>query len=39
MNEKQIKYLRILNQQLNKGVITKKQFKKEVKFTKTIKTK
>jgi len=39
MNEKQIKYLRILNQQLNKGSITKKEFKKEVKFIKTIKTK
>ena len=39
MNDKQIKYPRILNHQPNKGVITKKQFKKEVKFTKTIKTK
>ena len=39
MNDKQINYLRILNQQLNKGSITKKQFKKEVKFIKTIKTK
>lgn len=39
MNDKQLKYLRILNQQLNKGSITKKEFKKEVKFIKTIKTK
>jgi hypothetical protein len=39
MNDKQINYLRILNQQLNKGSITKKEFKKEVKFIKTIKTK
>jgi hypothetical protein len=37
MNEKQIKYLRILNQQLNKGSITKKEFKKEVKFIKNLK--
>jgi len=39
MNEKQLNYLRILNQQLKKGSITKKNFKKEVKFIKTIKTK
>ncbi len=39
MNDKQLKYLRILNKQLNKGSITKKEFKKEVKFIKTIKSK
>ncbi len=39
MNDKQLKYLRILNQQLKKGCITKKEFKKEVKFIKTIKSK
>lgn len=36
MNEKQIKYLRILNKHLNKGSITKKEFKKEVKFIKNL---
>jgi hypothetical protein len=30
MTEKQIKYLRILQQQLTKGVIKKKYYKKEV---------
>jgi hypothetical protein len=36
MTEKQFNYLRILNQQLNKGVITKKYFKKEAKLIREI---
>ena len=37
MTEKQLNYLKILNDQKNKGIITKKFFKKEVKFIKSIK--
>lgn len=36
MKEKQLNYLRILNQQLNKGIITKKFYKKEVKLIREI---
>jgi hypothetical protein len=34
--EKQLNYLRILNQNYNKGLITKKEYKKEVKFVRSI---
>jgi hypothetical protein len=37
MTENQLKYLRILNQQKNKGVITNKTYKKEVKYIKKLK--
>lgn len=37
MTEKQFNYLRILNHQLKSGSISKKQFKKEVNFIKSLK--
>lgn len=36
MTEKQLKYLRILNQQRKSGFISEKKFKKELKFTKKL---
>lgn len=35
-SEKQLNYLRILQQQKKSGKITKKQYKKEVSFTKNL---
>ena len=32
--EKQLKYLKILQEQKNKGIISNKKYKKEVSFTK-----
>jgi hypothetical protein len=37
MKTSKLNYLRILQQQYKSGVISKKQYKKELKFTKTIK--
>lgn len=37
--DKQFKYLKIINQQLNSGKITKKEFKQELKFIKKLATK
>jgi len=37
MTQKQLNYLRILNDQKNKGIISKKFYKKELKFIKNIK--
>lgn len=35
-NEKQLKYLKILQEQKERGIITKKKYKKEVDFVKQI---
>ena len=37
MRPSKLNYLRILQQQYRSGVITKKEYKRELKFTKTIK--
>jgi len=34
--EKQLNYLRILNQHHNKGLITTKEYKKEIKYVRNI---
>jgi len=34
--EKQLNYLRILNQHHNKGLITKKEYKKEIKYVRNL---
>jgi hypothetical protein len=38
-NTKQLKYLKILEEQKKKGIISKKKYKKEVDFVKQIATK
>lgn len=35
-SEKQLKYLKILQEQKNRGIISKKKYKKEVSFTKSL---
>jgi hypothetical protein len=35
--EKQLKYLKILQEQKERGIITKKKYKKEVSFIRTLK--
>lgn len=37
--EKKLQYRKVLKTQYSKGVITKKEYKKELKFIKTLKTK
>ena len=39
MTENKLKYLRILNDQKNRGIISNKFYKKELKFIKKIKKK
>jgi len=34
--EKQLNYLRIINQSYNKGLMTKKEYKKEIKYVRSI---
>lgn len=37
MKQSKLNYLRIIQRQYRAGIISKKQYKKELKFTKTIK--
>lgn len=38
MRQKALKYQKLLNQQLDKGIISKKTYKKEMKWIKSVKT-